>query len=275
MNKALTKSHKSAIIVLSIGAVVMVFPFIWMILSSLKSYGEAISIPLTIIPNVWRFDNYLKAMKLLPFSYLYFNTAMMILGRCLFAYFLCSMAGYSFARIKYPGRNFLFSLVLIQMMVPSQVFIIPQYLMVLKLNWINTIPALIFPGFVSAFGTFLLRQFYMTAPSSLEEAAIIDGANRWKIYWHIMLPLAKNSLMALSIFTALFAWKDLMWPIIVNTSIGKLTLSAGLANLQGQYDTNIPVVLAGSVIATLPMIVIFLSFQQHFVQGIAFTGTKE
>ena len=253
----------------------MVFPFLWMILTSLKSYGEAIQIPVTFFPENWRFNNYLKAFKLLPFSRLYWNTGLMITGRCLCAFFFCSMAGYSFARIKYPGRDFLFSLVLIQMMVPSQVFIIPQYLMVLKLHWLNTISALIFPGLVSAFGTFLLRQFYMSAPKALEEAAVIDGANRGQIYWNIMLPLAKNSLMALSIFTALFAWKDLMWPLIVNTSIDKLTLSAGLANLQGQYDTNIPVVLAGSVIATLPMIVLFLSFQQHFVQGIAFTGTKE
>lgn len=275
MNRIKDTGRTAAYALLLLGAALMIFPFIWMLLSSLKSYGEAIRIPLTFLPEQWRGDNYSKALKLLPFARLYWNTALMIAGRCLCAFFFCSMAGYSFARLRYPGRTVLFSLVLIQMMVPSQVFVIPQYIMVLKIGWLNSIPGLVFPGLVSAFGTFLLRQFYMTAPAALEEAALIDGANKGQIYWKIMLPLAKNSLMALGIFTALFAWKDLMWPLIINTSIDKLTLSSGLANLQGQYDTNIPVVLAGSMIATLPMILIFLVFQNHFVKGIAFTGSKE
>jgi multiple sugar transport system permease protein len=143
-----------------------------------------------------------------------------------------------------------------------------------KLGWLNTVKALIAPGIVSAFGTFLLRQFFMSIPNDLEEAAVIDGCNHWRIYWNVMLPLAKSGLVALGIFTALFAWKDLMWPLIVNISMQKMTLASGLASLVGQYSTDYPVLMAGSVIAIWPMILVFVIFQKQFVQGIALTGTK-
>ena len=184
------------------------------------------------------------------------------------------MAAYAFARIKFPGREILFMFVLIQMMVPGQIFIIPQYLMVQKLGMLNSISALVFPGIVTAFGTFLLRQFFMGLPEEIEEAAIIDGANRWQIFWRVMLPLAKPGMISLSIFTALFAWKDLMWPLIVNADLDKMPLSAGLASLIGQFSTDYPVLMAGSVIAIIPMIVIFIIFQKQFISGIAVTGGK-
>lgn len=165
-------------------------------------------------------------------------------------------------------------LVLIQMMIPVQIFIIPQYLLVAKLGLLNTVTALVIPGIVSAFGTFLLRQFFFSIPVELEEAAILDGCNRWQIFWKIMLPLAKSGLVALGIFTALFAWKDLMWPLIVNMSPNKMPLAAGLAALQGQYSSNFPQIMAGSMLAIWPMLIIFIIFQKHFVQGISTTGSK-
>ncbi|MBN1501587.1 MAG: carbohydrate ABC transporter permease, partial [Spirochaetes bacterium] len=225
-------------------------------------------------PGKFRFDNYSEALSLLPFIKFYLNTFIMIAVRVAAAMFFSSIAAYAYGRMEFPGKNFLFFMVIMQLMVPPQIFIIPQYLIAAKLGWLNSIKALILPGIVSAFGVFLLRQFFMSLPSDIEEAAIIDGCNPWQIYLHIMLPLAKSGMIALGIFTSIFAWKDLMWPLIVNMSIEKMTLSAGLASLQGQFLTNYPVLMAGAVIAIWPMILIFLVFQKQFIEGIAMSGIK-
>ncbi|SHK05544.1 carbohydrate ABC transporter membrane protein 2, CUT1 family [Clostridium amylolyticum] len=260
--------------VLIIGSVAMLLPFIWMFLTSLKTLTESTTIPPTIIPKRMRWKNYTDVWNLLPFPKFYLNTILMLIGRIAGSVFFSAMAAYALARIKFPGRNLFFMIVLLQMMVPGQIFIIPQYLLVAKLGWLNTVKALIVPGIVSAFGTFLLRQFYLGVPDELEEAAILDGCNRWQIFWKIMMPLTKSGLIALGIFTSLFAWKDLMWPLIVNMSIEKMPLSSGLASLQGQYSTNFPQLMAGSMIAIWPMLIIFIIFQKQFIQGIATTGSK-
>ena len=213
-------------------------------------------------------------MSLLPFFKFYFNTIIVIVIRVIVSTFFAAMAAYGFARIKFPGRDILFMFVLIQMMVPGQIFIIPQYLMVQRLGMLNSISALVFPGIVTAFGTFLLRQFFMGLPDELEEAAVIDGANKWQIFVHVMLPLARSGMISLSILTALFAWKELMWPLIVNADIEKMPLSAGLAQLIGQFATNYPVLMAGSVLAIIPMIIIFVIFQKQFINGVALSGGK-
>nr|WP_330404433.1 carbohydrate ABC transporter permease [Vallitalea okinawensis] len=259
---------------LIIGAISMIFPFIWMILTSLKTFGEATRIPPTILPSEWMVENYTKVLNVLPFTQLYINTILMMLGRVIFAVVTCSMAGYAFARIKFPGSKIMFGLILAQMMVPGQVFTIPQYLLVADLGMLNTIFALIFPGLISCFGVFLLRQFYLSLPNELEEAAIIDGCNDWKIFTRIMFPLTKASVSALTIFTAIWAYKDLMWPIIVNISMDKMTLSAGLATLNGQYVTDYPVIMAGTVLSMWPILILYVIFQRQFVEGIAMTGTK-
>ncbi|MBC2580454.1 carbohydrate ABC transporter permease [Clostridium sp. DJ247] len=270
-----TKSSNIVIhTILIIGAVAMLLPFIWMILTSLKSLTESTMVPPTIIPKNFKWSNYKEVWDLLPFGKFYLNTILMILFRIIFAVFFSAMAAYAFARIEFPGKNFFFMIVLIQMMVPGQLFIIPQYLIVTKLGWLNTIPALVLPGFISAFGTFLLRQFFMGLPVELEEAAILDGCNRWQIFWKIMMPLAKSGSIALGIFTALFAWKDLMWPLIVNVSLDKMPLASGLASLQGQFGTNFPQLMAGSMIAIWPMLLLFIIFQKQFIAGIATTGSK-
>lgn len=270
-----SKSSKPIIhIILIIGAISMLTPFIWMLLTSLKTLTEATRIPPVIFPKILQWSNYTEVVRLLPFGKFYFNTIIMIIARVAFAVVFSSMAAYAFARLKFPGRNLFFMVILIQMMVPSQIFIIPQYLIVLKLGWLNSIKALILPGVVSAFGTFLLRQFFIGVPMELEEAAILDGCNKWQIYTKIMLPLAKSGLIALGIFTSLFAFKDLMWPLIVNMTTDKMPLAAGLASLQGQYSTHYEQIMAGSMIAIWPMLLIFIIFQKHFIQGIAGTGSK-
>ena len=252
----------------------MVIPFVWMVLTSFKTLPESIQVPPKIMPKSFNLKSYSDVLTLLPFLTFYLNTVIVIAVRVVVSTFFAAMAAYAFARIKFPGRDILFMFVLIQMMVPVQLFIIPQYLLVQKLGLLNSIPALILPGIVTAFGTFLLRQFFMGLPDEVEEAAVIDGANRWQIFIKVMLPLAKPGMISLSIFTALFAWKDLMWPLIVNADIEKMPLSAGLASLVGQFATNYPVLMAGSVLAIIPMIIVFVIFQKQFVGGIALSGGK-
>ena len=183
-------------------------------------------------------------------------------------------AGYAFGRLKFRGRNLGFALVLFQMMVPVQIFIIPQYLMITKIHMANTIFALVFPGLVTAFGTFLLRQAYMGLPKDLEEAARLDGCNIGQTFLFVMAPLTRSAMVALGIFTAVFAFKDLMWPMIINTDKNMLVLSSALAKMQGQYTTKYPELMAASLIACLPMIVIYLIFQKQFIEGIATSGGK-
>lgn len=260
--------------VLIIGAIIMILPFLWMILTSIKSTGEAVQIPPKILPTTFRWDNYSEVSRILPFGKFYLNTILMLIGRIIGSVLFSAMAAYASARLNFPGKNLFFGLVLFQMMIPSQIFIVPQFLLVQKLGLLNTVSALVIPGIVSAFGTFLLRQFFMGLPKELEEAAKLDGCNIWQTFYRVMLPLSRSGLIALSIFTALFAFKDLMWPLIVNMSLEKMTLSAGLASLQGQFTTNYPQLMAGSLLAIWPMLIIFILFQKKFIQGIATSGGK-
>lgn len=260
--------------VLILGSLIMVLPFLWMISTSLKTLAESVQVPPNLLPNGFHWENFSRVLNVMPFISFYINTFLMIVGRVVFSVLFSAMAGYAFARIKFPFRNLLFSLVLVQMMVPGQIFIVPQYLLVQNLGLLDSIPALIIPGLVSAFGTFLLRQFFMGLPEELEEAARLDGCNIWQTFFKIMLPLARSGLIALAIFTALFAFKDLMWPLIVNISQNKMTLSSGLASLQGQYATNFPQLMAGSLLAIWPMLLIFIIFQKKFIEGIATSGGK-
>ncbi len=259
---------------LIVGALVMVFPFVWMILTSSKTVPESMQIPPTIFPAQLMLDNFKDAIASLPFGRLYLNTALMVFFRVVCAIFFSSMAGYAFAKLKFRGKNILFCIVLVQMSLPSQIFIIPQYQMVAKMGLANTIFALVFPGLVSAFGVFFLRQTYLSIPDEVGEAAFLDGCNQWQTFYKIMFPLTGTSVAALTIFTAVFAYGDLMWPLVVNSDLKMMTLSSGLATLKGQFSTNFPVLMAGSLLAMLPMVILYLIFQRQFVEGIAGTGGK-
>ena len=261
-------------IVLALGSFIMIFPFFWMVLTSFKTQGEAIMIPPILFPANWNFNSYIEVMRTLPFDALYLNTLAMIFFRILCATVFSSLAGFAFARLEFPLKKFFFFLVLTQLMLPAQVFIIPQYMMLSSMGQLNTVFALVFPGLVSAFGVFFLRQFYMCLPNDLMEAATLDGCNVFQSFLWIMMPLTKTAIMALAVFTALLAYSDMMWPLIVNMSINKMTLAAGISSLQGQHSTNYPVMMAGSAIAILPMLVLYLFVQKQFIEGIALTGTK-
>ena len=256
------------------GSITMIFPFAWMLLTSFKTQAESMAIPPQIFPAQWNFDNFIKALQSLPFWNLYINTFLLIFFRVICAVVFSSMAGYAFAKLEFPCKNLLFGLVLMQMMLPSQIFIIPQYQMLAKMGMTNTIFALVFPGLVSAFGTFFLRQAYMGIPNEIAEAAYLDGCTKWQTFTKVLLPLTKSSIAALAIFTAVFAYADLMWPLICNTDLNMMTLSAGLSTLNGQYTTNFPVLMAGSLLAMIPMVILYLLFQKQFIEGIAMTGGK-
>ena len=261
-------------IALILGSIVMIFPFIWMLLTAFKTNSEVMQIPPSILPSQWNIKKKKKALDLLPFGNLYLNTALMILLRVLCAVGFCSMAGYAFAKLEFRGKNLLFVLVIIQQMIPGQIFIIPQYQMLAKVGLTDSLFSLVFPGLVSAFGVFFLRQAYMGIPDEVAEAAYLDGCTRWQNFTKVLFPLTKSSVAALSVFTAVFAYTDLMWPLVANTNINHTTLSAGLSTLNGQFSTNYPVLMAGSLLAMLPMVILYLIFQRHFIEGVAMTGGK-
>lgn len=262
-------------LLLIIMAIIMILPFVWMVLTSFKSVTESTQMnPFVIFPSQWRIENYIEVVRGNDFISLYINTFLMMIFRVICSVLFSAMAAYAFARLEFPGRDFLFGIVLFQMMIPVQVFIIPQYLMIDQINMRNTIFALVFPGLVSAFGTFLLRQFFMGLPKELEEAAYLDGCNIGQTFFKVMLPLARSGLIALSIFTALFAFKDLMWPLIVNPNTDAATLSSALSKIQSAYSVNYPQLMAASVLAIWPMLLIYVLFQKQFIEGIATSGGK-
>lgn len=261
-------------ILLISGSLIMIAPFVWMLLTSVKSFGEASAIPPIIIPKNFKWSNYGKTFEMLPFAQFYINTIITTVAKTIGQLVFCSMAAYAFARIKFPGRDVLFIILLSVLMVPGQLFIIPNFKTIQALGLLNSLSAIILPGLFSAYGVFLLRQFFLTLPKELEEAAVIEGCNQFQIFWKIMLPLAKPGLISLSIFTILWSWNDFLWPLIVNTSLGKLTLSVGIASLQGQYVTDYPILMAGAVMCIWPMVLMFMIFQKSFIEGIAITGSK-
>ena len=277
-NRSLEASRKRLTVLtyaaLILGALIMIFPFVWMILTSLKTVPESMEVPPTIFPKEIITTNFGDAMKSLPFLKLYLNTGLLIFFRVICAVAFSSMAGYAFAMLNFRGKKLLFGIVLVQMSLPSQIFIIPQYQMVAKMGLANSIFALVFPGIVSAFGVFFLRQTYMGIPKEIGEAAYLDGCNQWQTFYKVMFPLTGTSVAALTIFTAVFAYSDLMWPLVVNSDLNMMTLSSGLATLRGQFTTNFPVLMAGSLLAMLPMVILYLIFQRQFIEGIASTGGK-
>ena len=273
--KKLNINHLIVHLILLAGVAVVVFPFLWMILTSFKTSGEAMKIPPTIFPEKFVTTAYHTIVSsAIPFGTVYMNTIISTVVTTIVQIAFCSMAGYAFGRIDFPFKNAIFVLILSVLMVPGQIFLIPQYQIIQKMGLLDTIPALFMPNLFSAFGTFLLRQFFMSLPKELEEAAIVDGCGRFRIFGQIMLPLVKPGIVALAIFTIKFAWNDFKWPLIVNTSMEKMTLGPALSTLQGQYTTEYPMQMAGAVLAVVPLIVIFFLFQKQFIEGVAQSGIK-
>jgi len=261
-------------ILLLLAVLITIGPFVWMFLTSIKTYEEAIQIPPKLFPEKPQWINYKIILEKFPIGILYFNTFFTVVAVVIGQLTISAMAAYAFARLRFPARNILFIGILALLMVPGQTFLIPHYIIMTKLRLTNTLPALFIPSLFNVFGVFLLRQFFLVLPQDFDDAAKIDGCNYFQIFYKIILPLSKPGLSALAILTSLWTWKALMWPIIVNRSLDKLTLSAGLAFLIGEHTTYYEQVMAGGILAIWPMIIIFFIFQRQFVAGLAVGAIK-
>jgi len=261
-------------LVLSAGAFTMILPFVWMVLTAFKTFQETLAIPIKWFPSKFQLDNFREVLNRLNFARYYVNTIIVTVSITLFQALFCSMAAYGFARIKFPGRGVLFFVLLSMLMIPQQMTLLPSFVLLSRLGWLDTFLALIIPNLFSAYGTFFLRQFFMSLPGELEEAAIIDGSSRWGIYWRIFLPLSTTALAAFGVFTVLWAWNDLMWPLIMTSRESIRVLSLGISTLVGHYSTRNHWLMAASMLATTPMIVMFIVLQKQFIAGISITGLK-
>ncbi len=255
-------------------ALIMLVPFAWMVSTSLKT--EEYILRTDFIPNPASFDSYIRLFEIMPMGRMIFNSFFITVTATGGQILIAAMAGYAFARMKWRGRNLVFALYLATMMIPYQVVVIPQFVLVSKLGWVNTYQALILPSLFSAFATFLLRQAFLSIPAELEEAAIMDGANHLVIFWRIMLPLSKPVLATLTVFAFMSIWNAYLWPLFVARKEEFMTLPLGLATLQGsnQSLTEWNLVMAGAVITVLPILVIYLFAQKWFVQGAVISGIK-
>lgn len=255
-------------------AILTVAPFVWMVLTSFKPLSEILAFPPTWWPEDFTFENYLESFTAAPFGRYYFNSLFVALAVTLGQLVTCSLSAYAFARMRFKGRDVLFYIFLGTMMVPAHVTMIPSFMILHWLGWIDSYAALIAPGLASAFGTFLLRQFFLTIPRELEEAAFIDGCNRFTVLFRIILPLARPALATLAIFTFMTLFNDFIWPLIVLNSESMYTVQLGLAIFRDQYSTEWGNLMAGSVVATLPILLVFFFAQKYFIQGITLSGLK-
>ena len=265
-----------AYFVLGLGAITTVLPFYWMVATSLKSFGELLSFPPTIFPLVLHPENYEVAFRMIPFGTFFANSSLVSCTVALGQLFTCSLAGYSFARLRFPGKTFIFFLYLSTLMVPFAVVMIPLYILMKNFGWLDNLAALIVPALVSVFGTFLLRQFFSTIPKELEDAARIDGCSYFRLYWTILMPVATPALATLGILTFMGTWNDFMWPLIVITQVSNKTLPLGLLMLIEQQAIKTPWHLfnAAGTFSIVPILIIFTLGQKYYVQGIITSGIK-
>jgi multiple sugar transport system permease protein len=272
--RKLTAGQVIAYVVLLTGALTMIVPFLWMLSTSFKSLGEVFIFPPKLLGERIVWENYLRISDRYPFGRFFLNSLKISVIVTAFQVLTSSMAGFAFARLKFRGREALFAMYLATLMVPFHVTLVPTFVMMRTFGWVDTHYSLILPSLVSAFGTFLMRQFFVTIPVELEESARIDGCTPFGIFARIFMPLSKPALATLSVFTFMGTWNDYIKPLIFINSIGKMTVPLGLASMQGLYSTDWPVLMAGTVIALLPVLVVFLLAQEYFVQGITLSGIK-
>jgi len=261
-------------LLLAIGALVFLLPFFWMISASLKTPSEIYIFPPKWLPEKPMVINYLEAWKRAPFSRFMINTLVVAISVILGQLVTSILAGYAFARLRFPGREILFFIFLTTMMIPSQIRLVPLYLIIKNLHWLDTFYALIIPNWVNVFNIFLLRQFFNTIPKELEEAAQVDGAGYIFILWRIILPLSIPALATVIILTFLFHWNSFFWPLIVISSETKQLIQVGLQYFSSAYGTEINLQMAASVFTIIPVIILFVLAQKEFIQGITTSGMK-
>jgi multiple sugar transport system permease protein len=261
--------------ILSVGLIVVVGPFVWMALSSLKPEAEIRSVPPTWLPETWTLDNFRDLFSRLDFPLYFFNSALVAVAVTAGNLLFCSLVGYALAKLHYPGKRVLFLAVLGMLMVPGMVTFVPQFVLVSNMGLTNSYAGLILPFLVGPFGVFLMRQFLQSIPDDLIEAARVDGAGEMRIFWRVVLPLCRPALATLGILTFLASWNNFLWPLVVASTEDKYTLPVALALYSiGQNRTDFGLLLAGAVVVVLPVLIVFILLQRHFMRGIATTGLK-
>jgi multiple sugar transport system permease protein len=264
-----------AYLVLIVISVISIFPFVWTVSTSLKGPGQIFAWPPDLIPAPIVWGNYRQVFETLPFARFFLNTIIYTVAVTVGQLLFCSLAGFSFARLRYPGRDLIFYLYLGTMMIPGSVTLVPSFILMRTFDWVNTMWAMTIPGMLgSAFGTFLMRQFMLSLPKDLDDAATIDGATKWRIYWEIILPLTKPAIAVLSLFTITSVWNDFMWPLVMLHDRELYTLTLGLASFNAgmQSYTFWSGLMAAATMTIAPLIVIFIFTQRFFTEGISLTG---
>jgi multiple sugar transport system permease protein len=247
-------------------------PIIWMVLTAFKAPAEVLASPPTWIPRSWHPENFQAAWNFAPFGRYLLNTLIIAVTVMVLETLTSALAAYSFARLRFPGRDLIFLLYLGTLMIPMQVTIIPRFILMRELGWIDTYQGLIIPQAFSAFGTFLLRQYFLGIPKELEDAARIDGASRFECFRRIILPLSGAALATLAVFIFLFQWNNLLWPLIMSNSDTTRPIAVGLRHFQGQWSTDWNLLMAAATLATIPVIVVYLAAQRWFIRGITLSG---
>ena len=261
------------IVLLSIG-VIFLLPFIWSVSTSLKPMSDLFQVTPNLIPSQIRWENYQDVLDYVPFARIYANTIIVTILRVIGQVFLASLAAFAFSRMQFPGRDFLFFLLLAGLMVPQQVLMIPNYAMMRQVGWLDTYQGLVIPLLFSSFGVFLLRQYFLSIPADFQEAATLEGANPFQIYWQIYLPLARPALAAFAFLVIQWSWNEFLWALIMTSRTEMQVLSVGVALFQGQYFTNNALLMAAANMATIPVLLLFLFFQRQLVEGITLSGLK-
>jgi ABC-type glycerol-3-phosphate transport system permease component len=257
-------------------AFVLLLPFAWMVSTSLKGNEAIFTIPPEWIPETLRWENYAEVFRRMPFLLYLRNTTFITVFTIIGTVFSSALVAYAFACLRWPGRDALFLFVVATMMLPLQVIMIPLFVLFKEFGWLNTYKPLIVPAFLGggAFNIFLMRQFFMTIPTDLFDAARIDGASEWTIFWRIALPLAKPALITVALLTFMFAWNDFLGPLIYLSDQAKNTLALGLALFTGQHQTDWGVLMAASILMMVPVVLLFFFFQRYFIKGFTMSGLK-
>jgi multiple sugar transport system permease protein len=260
-------------VLLSVVALAIILPLLWMVLTSFKTDYDAVVSPASPFPSPWVIDAYVTLSNQPIFRW-FLNSLAAAVGQTLLVLVTASAAAYALARLEFPGKKIVFGAIVTTLLVPGVVFLIPNYLIVDQLGWLDTLWALIVPGAASAFGVFFLRQFFISLPGDIEEAARVDGAGDIRIFFQMVLPLSRAAISTLAVLTFLTSWNDFIWPVYVLLSPENLTLQPGLSVLQGSYSTHFGIVMAGAVIASIPVLILFTLAQKQIVESVASSGVK-
>ncbi|MBA7513129.1 L-arabinose transport system permease protein AraQ [subsurface metagenome] len=268
----LKRTNPIVYVLLALGGIIMIFPFVWMVATSFKQPWDVFN--LSIIPPEVTFSNYIRLFEKSDFPRWFLNSFVVGLLVTFSVLFFDSLVGYTLCKFNFRGKKIIFILILSTMMIPTEMLVIPWYIMSNKWGWVNSYWGIMFPGIMTGFGTFLMRQFFQGVPDELLDAARIDGLNEFQIWWKIAMPLVKPAISALAIFTFLGNWNAFLWPLIVISKTELYTLPVGLAFFSGEFQTEWEMVMTGASVATIPVLIVFLIFQKQIIKGIALSGLK-